>query len=744
MDGTPPSQSGLRPLVAQTLADPHFYILALAPLYILLASSNWIFSALDSIDPWVYHGFFRNLSEYKIILFPGTYYGSRLSWILPGYIAYHLLPPLTANYVLHISLWYGAVFALYYTLKTTAGRQVALVASLFLGSFAYFLRPLGSDYVDGPANVYFLLCLAFLTAAACKENNRLAIAMGGVFYAAVVYTNLFTIVFAPVVAVYFTVLCYRARGGVTIRQGLQSLGWFLSGIAALTVLLGCANYLIEGKFLFYLPSIQYVLATSGQPNPWKAPVSTWIRGAEWTVLPLVVAVAGLVALANRRFRQSLAGPAAVAAFVLACVMMVFCEWRGIPVLQYSFYASYLNPTMFLVIGALLANPLERLKEIPALLLAVGLLLANTFPLWGYNAFLHQLKVDTWPAMPFLFGAVLIVCGLLNARVARWAMAAALVGSHLTCVSTGYGFAERHATRDAFARVSEAANTVDAVRQGEPVRFWYSKDDPRFYEFHALNSIYLWGYTMISNEFPAILPAATYAPGSLLVIASSNADAGEVLAQANGSLKEKTFAAELVERREIHRGDVSYSLWFVRVGYDYSQLDARTLQPCAQDECQNLVAGPASVDLPLDGWVACEFPGLESSVERAAGGIRITTVPVRFGNAAKYGPLIPDSDGRYLFRLKYGLLSGAMTFGALSEDESEWLARATIPISRRADQIALLSLEAEAGEPFWLMIANNHPAGDYPSGYVIQELEAFAFPPEESASAMQIAPGSTTQ
>jgi hypothetical protein len=63
-------------------------------------------------------------------------------------------------------------------------------------------------------------------------------------------------------------------------------------------------------------------------------------------------------------------------------------------------------------------------------------------------------------------------------------------------------------------------------------------------------------------------------------------------------------------------------------------------------------------------------------------------------------------------------------------------------SRRADQTALLSLEAEAGEPFWLMTANNHPAGDYSSGDVIEELEAFVFPAEEAV--MQIESGATTQ
>jgi hypothetical protein len=222
-----------------------------------------------------------------------------------------------------------------------------------------------------------------------------------------------------------------------------------------------------------------------------------------------------------------------------------------------------------------------------------------------------------------------------------------------------------------------------------------------------------------------------------VIPSSS---GDVLAPANEALKEKAYSAELVERREIQEAGVTYSLWFVRVGHDLSRLSPQTLQPCPDLECQNLVAGSAPAELPADGWIAYQSPGIESSMEREAGGIHITTVPDRFGNAAKYGPLIPAASGRYLFRLEYGLVSGGITFGALSEDETQWLARAAMPTSRRTDQTALLSFEAEAGKPFWLMTANNHPAGDKSSDFVIRELDAYAFPAEEAVAQT----GSATQ
>jgi hypothetical protein len=224
---------------------------------------------------------------------------------------------------------------------------------------------------------------------------------------------------------------------------------------------------------------------------------------------------------------------------------------------------------------------------------------------------------------------------------------------------------------------------------------------------------------------------------MVVIPSSS---GDVMTSASDALKEKAYSAELVERREIREAGVTYSLWFVRVGHDLSRLSPQSLQPCPDAECQNLVDGSAPADLPANGWTAYQSPGHETSMEREAGGIHLTTSPARCGNAAKYGPLVPASSGRYLFRLEYGLLAGSIAFGALSEDETQWLARAAIPMSRRTDQTALLSVEAEAGKPFWLMTANNHPAGDKSSDFVIRELEAYAFPAE---GAMALT-GSATQ
>jgi hypothetical protein len=730
MDSSLRSQPRHGRLVSPLSADPYVWALAFVPLYILFVSSNWIFSPTQSIDPWVYHGFFRNLQEYKTVLFPGTYYGSRLSWIVPGFLAYKFLPPLAANYALHLGLWYTAVFALYFTLRATAGRQAGLVAAVFLGSYIHFLQPLGSDYVDGPANAYLLVCFAFLTAAARKERNRWALICAGAAFAAVVYTNLFTVIFAPVAVLYFELLCRRFRGRLTIRAGFRSLAWLLSGAAALTVFLGGVNFVIEGSFEFYMPSVYYVLGHLGQPNPWKLPVAQWIMQAEWLVLPLVVAVAALVALASARFRASPAGPAAAGAFLLAFLLMIFCEWRGIPVLQYSYYASYLTPPAFLVIGALLQRPLEHLGSSAALLLAFAVLLIVTVPLWGYNAHLSQLKAEYWPLTPLLFGAVFAVGGLLPGKTAGWGTAAGLAGCLVSSASIGYASTDRHVQRGPFARIAQAADTIDAVRGSEFIWFWYNKADPNFAEFHALHSIYLWGYTMIGDEFPSIKPDAAIADRALVVIPSSG---GEVLADANQALYPNLFAAELIDRREISAGGASYSLSFARIRFDSARLQPLELRPCESGDCGVLAPrverSPAR--LPLEGWI--QNPDSQTRLEKAPDGVSLTTALTREGYAAKYGPLVAETGGRYVFKLQYVLSKGGIAFGAKPADESRWLDRASIPVSQPGERTAVLFLEAEAGEPFWLMIANDHPLGDHASRYVILELEAYRFPAGDAAA-----------
>src|SRR3989338_1370627 len=123
----------------------HYVLICIWPLIFLLINNQWIFnSPTGYIDPWLYLGFIRNLPAY-LKLFPDTYYGSRLAWLLPGYIIHRLFPPLVANYVLHLGIYYLVIFSCYFLFKRLFNSRTALVCTLLLGSYTWFLKAVGWD-----------------------------------------------------------------------------------------------------------------------------------------------------------------------------------------------------------------------------------------------------------------------------------------------------------------------------------------------------------------------------------------------------------------------------------------------------------------------------------------------------------------------------------------------------------------------------------------------------------------------
>jgi hypothetical protein len=118
-----------------------------------------------TIDPWLYTGYFINFESYYQT-FGILYYGTRLSWIIPGYILYTIFPVLTANYVLHFGFFSAAVLSLYNILKQTISDRVAVFTALLFAGYVYFLIEIGWDYISGAVITFFLLTLLFLTLSA--------------------------------------------------------------------------------------------------------------------------------------------------------------------------------------------------------------------------------------------------------------------------------------------------------------------------------------------------------------------------------------------------------------------------------------------------------------------------------------------------------------------------------------------------------------------------------------------------
>ena len=151
------TRPAVRPSTASPRFDPYLLAVLLLPLIVLWHQDNTLFTPPGYIDPWFYLGFFRDLAEFKRNLFPDLYYGSRLSWILPGYLVHSLFSPVVANCVLHLTVHSVATFSLFSILRLTAGVRSAFLTTMVFCVNPWLWAATGWDYVDGAGIAYCLL-----------------------------------------------------------------------------------------------------------------------------------------------------------------------------------------------------------------------------------------------------------------------------------------------------------------------------------------------------------------------------------------------------------------------------------------------------------------------------------------------------------------------------------------------------------------------------------------------------------
>ena len=544
--------AGLR---AQRFAalSPYFVLMAL-PFLLLAVNISWILTYPNTVDGWVYFGFFENPRSY-LHAFGGTYYGTRLSWILPGAVVHQLLPDLPANFVLHIGLYCLGLLAIHSTLKRTAGERAALVTAILLGTYSYYLYSIGWNYVDGAGIVYYAMAIVAITHAARWPRLRILTVAAGIAFAAAVHTNILWLALGLPFVDYAVRL--RRRGTVA-ALALDAVA-LIGGIVLCTAVLGLINVWLGSGFLFFRPSFAFAASTVLQPSAYHSP--GWLLGARWLIFPLAVFISAAVWRA-----RGIADPIArafVDHFLLACVVFVLLQMAGRPVLERTFSSSYLMPGMALAAGALLAAPLGRLSGsqysaivIAALVCCVG---AYSSPLAS------GLYRVLWP-FPFLALALLLVAiGL----VARWPRPPAVVGLLLsvslvtvgTADGLAFDFSGRPTRLDSFQAILQATDVLDDLDPTVSARFWYSEKSQLSGVYEAVSSTRLWGYRLVGTRFPSlwnpiILRDTTVRAGERVVILSEDPKPLELAAP---TLDRIHMSATPITERVVEDGTIRFHL-----------------------------------------------------------------------------------------------------------------------------------------------------------------------------------------
>ena len=553
-------------LLAKT--DKNLFLLVAWPPLLLLLDDRWVFGYVLAgyIDPWIYFAYFLRLPQY-LKQFVGAYYGTRLSWLLPGYISYHVFPPVLAECVLHITLCYAGLISLYLILRETVNRRSALMTALLMGSYVFFLFAMGWDYVDGAGCAYCFLSLLALTFAPKARKAWLWTGAAGIFCGAMLHSQMFLLLFVPSLLVYLLLPNFRFR--------VASLGLlaFAAGIAAITILFGGANYALGGQFWFFLPSFAVANQLVTHGNPWWSASYAWLRDASWLVLPCMTLILSCWFLLFRRpGRQS---PGSRTAFIFQLMfllnfgIMLVMQFRGQPTLQMLYYASYLMPSLFLALGASLGSVMEVIdaKLFRWLLAGEIAILLMPYVLRAGSGFLDASRILRLEHPLILLGLVVGVIAsvlLVFKPVPLRTTAVLLVILSVSILNLEASFffwrIDKRSAMDAFRVLMESERITKTINPRANIPFWYDELDPgdrARYLSRAISATYFWSYNLLGANFPALAePASALAPHTKAIVLSNRPD---VVQEANRSLHIHGLVARLLEEHTNHEGQISLKI-----------------------------------------------------------------------------------------------------------------------------------------------------------------------------------------
>ena len=565
-------QPGIKSRGWRTGIDPAFLLIAALPWAVLGFDESWLFgypnSPLGLIDPWIYFGFFFDLIPH-IRTFKGAYFTTRLTWIVPGAIVYHLFSPVVATYVLHLALFYASTIAVYLILKMTVSRRAAVLAVLLMALHSYFLWSVGWPYMDGAGNSYVLWTLCSLTFATRSPNAKRWLIAAGAFAAMTIYCQFFLISFAPVVLGYAHFA--RRNTGAHWQAPWKAFGW---GFAAITMIFGVFNMAVNGRFVFFINSLGTAAKIVVHHNPYNAPIHTWLMQATWLVVPVIALIGAILLLRRSQTLQSSSNTDFLLFwqryFVLCFLITLFWQIVGQPVLQLLHYTSYLIPAAFLALGSQSAGITERLTRVQFLLLCacVAFILLFPFTLPLESAVIVTLQRH---ALFLSLGSGLLAIVILNSRV-RSAGVAGLLGlcvslAILNATSGPRTWGQRGGLDDPAFQKSSLLSIVDsvhAVQELDPkgnLFFWYDYEGKLGHLYRAVASAYLWSYRLQSEEFPSLGPKLPPV-GRRIVILSEDGEGA--LRQAEASLHRAGLREEFVTKRQIHEGPFVWDMIEIQI------------------------------------------------------------------------------------------------------------------------------------------------------------------------------------
>ena len=501
-------------------------LIGLLPFFLLGIHSYWLINKTD-IDVWFYYGYFRNFLDYwntYSVDEARTYYGTRLPYIVPGHLVYSIFDAATARYVFNLLLVYPLViFSFWFVVKAHTARSTAFVVSVMFATDIFFIRAMGSDYVDSGVLLYQLLTLALLTRASQLERPRILLVLAGFTAACMTLTHLLSAIFLPLFLAYY---CFFSEGEKT-KHGVTFLGTFAlvhAGVGALICIAICGLifvYTVNGPFLFFLPQVRMLFLDS--TSNYQLSVDYLFSSGYWLTIHLATLTSALLALVSTGFGKRLSNRYVL--FWLATGPMLYgllaiFKLDGLWFLasRDGLYATFFFPMTYFTLGALL------FRNKPLGIGAAGVVAATFFGSIAIRLSIGDgAGIQAWHSFPMIavalfIGAVSFV-GFILAPNKPWIspVSACIIGVATAAIPWRF---------DGNASVFGVHDVVENEAQGRLPKFFWSKsnDASSHADFASITASFTerawwqrgWGFPDCTQ-----VDGGSIQPGDLIVILSRN-------------------------------------------------------------------------------------------------------------------------------------------------------------------------------------------------------------------------------
>lgn len=537
--------------------NPHLYILLFIPLFCITFWRRQLTSDMNGyLDPWLYLGYFWDLKVY-LNAFSGTYYGTRLPWILPGYLFSHLFNPVTAFYVLHLVFYFISIFALYFTLKKSFGARVAFFTAILMGCYFYFIREMGGSNYPSCAGIAFL-CLTLWMLNNALDHSKYLILMGA-FFACTFFSNMFLIVFLPILSLNYIVLKSKPAW-------LMDPFYFMVGFLGVTLLFCIINYTLVHKFLFYMPSVNFTTTFIAAHQRESCNFVDWVHRYPYLILIAIISFASIFYIIFLRKSVRTVGYMFQVNLIFTCLIYLIWQIMGHALLGLHYYTCYFIPFVFLAVGAQASLLLKHLNISQFYFVMLIIFLLSVLPFWISINFAHIVAVFTTVGVIFsifhrkyfLNVLLLLFLGFAFYFINQLSFGY-LQGKH------GWKLLDHHKNVvPSYLLINDIVKEVRKIDPSTTSLFWYDYNEPMGYISNAVCSVHLWEYRMFNLKFPnafPLPPRQKLAVHDKIFILTNKQDAFN---KANEALQQINFHAKLLTEKYIREGNLGIKLLYIEL------------------------------------------------------------------------------------------------------------------------------------------------------------------------------------